>query len=430
MIQHTVYFVIGRILKQILTLLTSVAVARYLGPNELGLMSYILSYGAILVVLSNAGLTPIILRECSKKETDNAHILGAAFKIRFFTALFSSGLFFTITCIDPKMMGDLKYIAWVYCISFFFRSFECISTSYQAELKGQVVAYSEIIQSFISLGLKLTLIIFKLDLFWFVLVSALEWAIIILGLIYFGKGLPRISFDSNTQHYSRVLVKNAFPYLFSGMSVIIYHRIDQIMINHMVGSSDVGFYAISVRLTEIVTLIPTLIATALFPLLVKNKERKKSNENVIQKYFDLVIWSGIPMTLLLFLSARWLIPFLYGIDYIMATSLLQILLIKGVIKGIDSTYSKWILLQNYHSYVYLRQGLGCVLNIILNIWLIPKMGSQGACWATIITMIVVILFSALLSELRLCMHFQIKSLLGGVPRICGYSIQRINRWLG
>ena len=69
-IKHTLFFTCGRLLKLAMGFVASLCVARYLGPELYGTLNYVMSYGAIFLVISNVGLAQIVLRELSKNEVD------------------------------------------------------------------------------------------------------------------------------------------------------------------------------------------------------------------------------------------------------------------------------------------------------------------------------------------------------------------------
>ena len=396
----------------------SLCVARYLGPELYGTLNYVMSYGAIFLVISNVGLAQIVLRELSKKEVNGSLLLGAAFKIKICFSVLCTVLLYGVTFIDPHFTSETRLLTLVFSFSFFLRSFEFFSSQLQAQLKGNIVAYAEITQSLISLILKLLLIFSNVDLLFFIIVSALEWGFIFLGLVGFGKKIPAISWRKGTWKIGWALLKDAHYYVYAGLAAVIYNRIDQIMINNLLGTTDVGHYASAVRITEISTMVPTLIGTALFPVVVKSTQTQKDRNKNVQSYFDIVIWSGIIVGAFVYFFSEPLVKLCFGNPFLAAIPALQIMAWKGVTRGIDATFSRWMLLNNLQKHLVGRQVLGCIINIVLNYYFIPWLGILGASIATLLSVISVVLISALIPDLRPCLHFQIKALLSGLPRSC------------
>lgn len=426
MIKHTVFFTSGRLLKLGLGFVASMCVARYLGPTEFGKMNFAISYGSIFLVISNVGLSQIVLRELSREGVDKPLIMGAAMIIQLVASVICLGALLSVTYLDPNFTAETRLMALCFGVSFFFRAAEFYSSSLQSELKGSVVAYAELAQSLLSLGLKLLLIFCHMSTTWFVCVNALEWAIIGAGLCLFGKSLPRISFRGDLLVYCKALIKDSYFYAFAGLSTIIYQRIDQIMINNMLGPEEVGYYASGVRLTTLTTVVPTLIGTALFPVLVKKTQSAEQKNRALQKYFDIVLWSGIPISFIILYGAGFFTRLFYGEAYLAAVPALQIMAWKGLTRGIDATFARWMLLENKQKYLPGRQFAGCILNILLNLALIPVMGIKGAALATLLSILAIIILTAMIPALRPCLVFQIRSLSGGLPRLIrlGFSMTK------
>jgi O-antigen/teichoic acid export membrane protein len=90
---------------------------------------------------------------------------------------------------------------------------------------------------------------------------------------------------------------------------------------------------------------------------------------------------ALPMTFL----SDWVVHFLYGNQYNQAGSVLMIHIWAGVFVFLGVASGKWLLSENLQMFSTVNTTIGAIVNIYLNYILIPKMGVEGAAWATLIS---------------------------------------------
>ena len=180
------------------------------------------------------------------------------------------------------------------------------------------------------------------------------------------------------------LLKDSWPLIISGIAISIYMKIDQVMIREMMNVEAVGQYVAAVRLSEAWYYIPMVIVASLFPAIVNAK--KQSEElyySRIQKLYDFMVWTAIAIALpITFLSDR-IVELLYGTQYNQAGSVLEIHIWTGVFVFAGVASSKWLLSENLQIFSTINTFIGVIINIGLNYFLIPRIGIEGAAWATL-----------------------------------------------
>jgi len=184
---------------------------------------------------------------------------------------------------------------------------------------------------------------------------------------------------------ARVLLKDSWPLILSGMAVSIYLRIDQVMIKEMLDAEQVGFYAAAVRLSEAWYFVPMAIVSSVFPAIINAK--KQSEElyyQRLQKLYDLMVWLAVAIALPTTFLATWVIRVLYGDAFLQASGVLSIHIWAGVFVFLGVASGKWFLTENYIKKNLYRTSLGMVTNIVSNLILIPLYGIYGAAIATLL----------------------------------------------
>ena len=94
--------------------------------------------------------------------------------------------------------------------------------------------------------------------------------------------------------YARFLLKESFPLLLTNAAVIIYQRIDQVMIGSMIDKSAVGFFSVAAIFTEVLVFLPMILAQTITPILVKARERDVAEYKVkAQQFMNFSFWLSL-----------------------------------------------------------------------------------------------------------------------------------------
>ena len=211
--------------------------------------------------------------------------------------------------------------------------------------------------------------------------------VLAIGFLYFylhnNLSLKKWVFDRNI---AKSLLKDSWPLILSGLAIMVYMRIDQVMINAMLNDEAVGQYAAAVKLSEIWYFIPMVIASSLFPAIINAKKQSEELYYArLQKLYDLMVWLAIAIALPMTFMSNWIVNLLYGNAYNQSGSVLMIYIWAGVFVFLGVASGKWFLNENLQLLSFFRTFYGMIINIILNIFLIPKYGIKGAAFTTLIS---------------------------------------------
>ncbi len=408
-------------LNLLLAYITGLLIARYLGPEDYGSYSFIISLGTIFLVFVSLGLPQVVLRELAKDTSKDKHILGGGIVLSFTSAIIIVfGLVLTIWLTNILSQTEKVFLS-IYCLRLMTTAFRNFHIFNQAKLRGGSVAIIEISQSLVTLSLTIVCIALNGPIWLLLFINACEPVFIAVGngFLFLKKGFPPIDFRP---HFVwKTLLKDSLPYILTGSVVIIYQRVDQVMLRYLSETINVGYYASSAKLTEMASMVPTVIGVALFPIMVKKCEADPDSP-FVGRFFDIVIWTAVPITVFLLVFAKKIVLVLYGDAYLPAVSALQIMVWKGVVRGIDASISQWALLKNLQRYLPIRQVWGGIINVILNFLLIPRYGISGAALATIASVVLVLVATGFVKELRPSIGLAVKSLLLGPYRLTGELI--------
>ena len=387
-ITNVYWAIIGKIVNILSGIFIGVLVARYLGPTDYGLMNYVISYITLFTVFSNFGMDSIEIRELAKNDIKRNEIMGTAFCIRLFLSGITVILVF-ITSYIFETNYNTKVLIWIYSISIILGSFNVIRNYFTAIVFNEYVVKTEISRNLLGASIKIILLLYHASLIWFIVATTLDFLLIGAGYIFsyrtiIGK-IATWSFDSAV---AKKLIKESFPLLLSGTAIVIYQRIDQVMIGKMINQTSNGYFSVAARFIDFAIFIPAIIAQTVAPMLLESYSNNK--EDYFEKrqfFFNVVTWSGIFMSIIMSLSAYWMITILFGKEFIPAVAVLQIMAWKAVGSSLFASSSQIIINEGKQKWAFMRNISALILCIFLNLWLIPLMGINGSAIAGVVTIL-------------------------------------------
>ena len=368
-------------------LIVSVWVARYLGPNNFGKWNYGLALVSLFSAIATLGLDSLVVQDLVKSGSNEKQILGTSLVLRLTGSVIAIILSFLTAYLTDRGDFQTQLIVLITAFSFIFQSFDVIDLFFQSKTKSKYVVIAKNGTFLFSALLRLLALHFKLGLLWFVALSSFE---IFLGsaalVIYYNKkshlSILKWKFS---KEYSIQKLKECWPIILSGVIVIIYMRVDQIMIKYYLNESAVGVYSAAVRIVEVWYFIPSTITVSLFPILIKSKEENKGyHETILKMFMYLFIVSFVISIVILFVSQP-LIRLLFGVAYLQAAFSLKISIWTGIFVFWGVGAANVLVLENLNKHNLYKSVSSVLLNIALNFFLIPKYGINGAAIATLIS---------------------------------------------
>ena len=381
---NTSWLMAERIIRMTVALFVGVYVARYLGPERFGLLSYANSFVGLFLALATLGLDSIVIRELVKNPESRNELLGTAFGLKIFGTII---MWFFILVSVPIIENDNQTNIFIAILSFaiLFQVFNVIDFNYQAEVKSKYVVKVQFFQLIFSSSTKLFLIFIKAPLLWFVWVYCFDTFLLAIGLvvIYMIKSGNFLLWRWKWE-FARTLMRDSWPLILSGIIVSIYVNIDQVMIKHMIDEQAVGIYAIATRISTAWYFIPIAITSSMFPAILNAKYNNSSiYQQRLQALYDILVWLAILIAIVILCLSESIIDLLLGQEYAPAASVLSIAIIAGIFTNIGLINNKFFEAENRQKDILYRSFMGVSVNIILNIILIKKYGIYGAALATV-----------------------------------------------
>ena len=364
--------------------------ARFLGTELFGLWNYAIAFTALFSVFSTLGLDSIVVKELVKEEKRRNEILGAA----FFLKLIGGGIALLLSVASIYMIraGDelVHVLVAIIASGFIFQSFDVIDYFYQSKLKSKLTVVARNCAFLISASIKIALLLSEASLVNFVVASLIEvaFASVFLLLLYSRKSGSVTAWTIRSGVVWK-LTKESFPLLFANMVILIYMRTDQIMLGNMIGDSEVGVFSAAVRLSEAWYFIPLIITNSLLPSIIAAKDSDSAGYvSKVQRSFDIMAILGTSTAVTITVLAYLIIQLVFGSEYQRAAPILTIHTWTSVFVFIGFASGNWFVVENLQKFVFYRTLAGAVINVGLNLLLIPHYGGTGAAVATLVSQFV------------------------------------------
>ncbi len=385
-LRNTGWLFFDKIFRMGAGLLVIVWVARYLGPEQYGLFNYACAFVALFSAIANLGLDGIVIRNIVRDPSCADGTLGTAFVLKLFGGV--AALLMSVGSIILLRHGETltHWLVGITAAGMIFQAFDTIDFWFQSQIQSRYVVYARNTAFTLVALIKIALILAKAPLIAFVWAGLAEIAIGSMGLVvvYQARGQNIKTWLANLT-YGRNLLRDSWPLILSGIMIMIYMRIDQVMIGNMVGNAEVGIYSAAVRLAEAWYFIPMTVVGSVFPSIV---EAKAISEELfygrLQKLYNLMALMAYIVALPITVMSGWLVTLLFGAAYARAGPMLSVLIWAGLFVNLGVARSSFLTTMNWTKVHFMTVSLGCIVNVALNYLLIPVYGGMGAVVASCI----------------------------------------------
>lgn len=369
-------------------LLIGIWVVRYLGPTQLGMLSYAGAFGGFFGTFAALGLDSLVIHELLKNpdRVRQDALLGTAFFLKLWGGI--ATLVITMLAIWVVRPGDaqIAVLVAITAAGFIFQSLNVIDFFFQSTVQSKYVVYASNAAFVLMSLVKIVLLITSASLIWFAALTLGEVILTsaFLVLVYRRQGRLLTSWHYNTRLAKELLVRS-WPLILASLSIMIYMRIDQVMIGQMLGDKAVGLFAAALRLSEIWYFIPGAIVSSVFPAIMRAKQQSDAfYKERMQRLYDIMAWLGLTVAIVTTLLAHWAINVMYGPAYAESADVLSLQIWAGVPVCMGLLNSRWLVIENLQKYSLYYTVCGAVLNVVCNLALIPIYGIKGAAIATIV----------------------------------------------
>ena len=278
-------------------------------------------------------------------------------------------------------------------ISVLFNILDVFNYWFQSRLQSEKIAIATLVAYSVATVYRIFLLVTGKSVQWFALATSLDYLClgIVLFIYYKREKGGKLSFSWS---YGKQLLSSSRYFILPGLMVAIYGQTDKIMLKHMLSQEEVAYYAIATALCSVWTFVLSAIIDSLTPVIMQaHGDHKDKFERYNRLLYCIVFYLSAFVSLVLVIGGELAISILYGEAYLPAVAPLMVVTWYTAFSYLGVARNPWIVCENrqkYLKYIYISAAL---VNVGLNLLLIPIWGTIGAAVASLIAQVVTVMIA-------------------------------------
>jgi O-antigen/teichoic acid export membrane protein len=376
-------------LSKVIALVTQIFAARFLGGEGYGIFSFAFAATGAFIVFIDAGIAIFLTREVSRHPGNASGYLHNVFvmklKLSLMTGLVLAGALW-MAALEQASLFSAAAIGLALMINGYTEMYLAVFRAFERMRVVSILLVAQRVLFFI-LGLAVLLQGGDVVVFSFAFLAS---AVVILvaarrQMATRYKEQPSSTFD---RQLAREIFNGALPLCGLLLFTYIYFRIDAVLLFFLRGELETGWYSAAFKLIENIAWLIASIRLGVFPVLAKTfKEGSDHYQKIWQQTVRYLLLISIPLSVGMILLSPRILGLLYGTSFEAAGSVLMIMALGFPLLCLNDLAAYLLLSQNKTRSVLQITGVAAVFNVLLNFFLIPKWGMEGAAWAAALTQI-------------------------------------------
>ncbi|MBU0473476.1 MAG: flippase [Bacteroidetes bacterium] len=376
----------GELLSKGIAFITTIYLARVISPEGFGILGYATAFVSYFLLFIDFGFDIISV----KKIANDKNIISKYINnIISFRILLASAIFFVLVVVILFINETLiiKLALLITGLNLFVQSF-ATEFVFQATEKINYLSIKVVVKNIIILVLVLLFVKSISDVLIVVGISILANLIMSIWLFKkYTKLFAKFTWSID-RGFLKSLFLESFPLIISSFMITIYYNLDMVMLGNIKTQTEVGIYNAAYKIFMI-GLIPLAAIVRIFlPSLSKINESKVL-KRTIKNYGIMMLSSGILIAVVIFFSAKVVVNFAYGNEYIASVFPLMILALNVLVISVNVFFGNPLTVWGKQKAYSVAITFGAIVNIILNLVLIPKYSYNGAALATLLSEVAV-----------------------------------------
>jgi len=384
--RNTFFLTISRVLGALMSFVSSILLARYLGVEGYGTLSLALALALIVSLFADFGLAMLTTREVARDRSLASKYIANVLSVQIVFAPILIGLvalFVNISGYSQQTISVVYIISVGIILAVLSTSISAIFQAHeQMEFMsiGAVLTYSATLCG-ILIGIRLHVDVVGFAVFYLIAYGiVLAYYYLTCARMFF---LPRLEADLV---FWRSIVCEAWPIAVVAVSSFLYFRIDAIILSLIKGVGEVGLYSVAYSFSEATAVIPSMFVAALFPLISKLHDgSKQAFVDTCAKSLKYVLCLALPIALVVTLWAEPIVETFYGSAFSGSAIALQIIIWSGAAIYITTILRSVFVSANLQRLNMAITVALVALNVLINVLVIPRYGYLGASATTVAT---------------------------------------------
>lgn len=387
-VKNAGYLIVGKIVQMLFGLIVGLLTARYLGPSNYGLINYANAYIGFFAALCTLGINNVLVKEFVDHPGEEGKVIGTTLGLRAVSSILCSIAIIAISSVLDAGEPTTILIVALSSVGMVFQIVETFNYWFQSRLESKVTAFSTLIAYLVSTAYKIYLLATGKPVTYFALTASLDY--LCLGVLLYTqyrkhKG-GRLCFS---WRYGKLILSRSHHFILSSIMVAVLGQTDKLMLKHIFGDAETGYYATAVALCGMWCFILRAVIDSVQPSIMQ--AAKDKNEALFRKrnvqLYAIVFYMSVFVSLGFSVMADGIINILYGESYLPAATPLRIVTWYTAFSYLGSARNAWIVSKERQKYLFTIYGGSAIANVGLNCLLIPSMGASGAAIASLVAQV-------------------------------------------
>ena len=411
-----------RVARLLVMLLVTAAVGRHLGPDLFGVYSAIFGLCTMFAISSDLGIGRVVVRDLVAEPGRGGTLMGTAVALRIGAVVVLTAVACGVAAlIFPGRAHVVLPLAGLFGLGYILRGSDAVDLGFQAVTRGQYPALARTAALLAGAAANLWLMRTGASMAAFAAVFAAEGLLIAVGMVWVWRRWAPADyrgwrFDRST---ARGFLVESWPMFVAFLYTQIYYRVDVILLERLASGGDAGIYTASARIYDILIGVLPLLSVSLFPTLTR---WYAGDAGVFRERYARmtrwITWGGVVLLAGVWVVRKTVVDLIFGEEYLAAAGVLPWHLGSALVMYHAMFRAAYLTLCRRQIVLLWTSLLGAVLNVGLNLVLIPRFGAEGAAMAGLATQVVALVLSnVLFLETRWLLGVSLGSILPGIgPR--------------
>ncbi len=366
-----------QILRMVAGLLVGVWMARYLGPENFGWLNFALATVGVVGSLTSLGIGPIVVRELVRAPAESAGWIGTALLLRAAGAAVG---FLACVALAARQSAPASSLVVIVAAGMIFQIPEVVDLLFQARGESKVSAWVRMAACVGANLFRVALILAEAPLVAFAAAGVAELAFAAAGWCWAAHRAGwRFSQWRTERSRLRALLHESWPLTLSGFAISTQAYADQLVLGLMLGGEELGQYAAALRIVSVFAFVPMVVQTVAAPEITRAKRDdetlyRRRLHSLYRLMLGIFVLTALPLILLGPMATR----LLYGASYAGAAALIPWLAFRLFFTNYGVARSIFVTNEALFRFALITAVAGAVLNLALNLALVPHWGARGA----------------------------------------------------
>ena len=391
----------GKVFQMAISLVVGVITARYLGPSNYGLIGYGTAYVTFFSAFCTLGLNSVIIKDFVDHKDEQGEAIGSAIVMRLVSSILSSLMIIGFVSIIDRNEPTTIAVVALCSVGTIFHVFETFNFWFQSQYKSKVTSIATLTAYIITSVYKIILLMIGKDVRWFAFSTSIDYIVVAVFLYVAYRKFHGAKLRFSIKK-SKSLLKISYNYILSTMMVAIYGQTDKLLLKQLCDDSSVGYFTTATTVCAMWVFVLQAIIDSVYPTILNLKGKDQLQyERKNRQLYAIVFYVSCMVSVGFLVLGDFVIKILYGEAYMPAAGILKVVSWYTAFSYLGVARNAWIVSEGKQKYLKYIYGAAAILNVVMNLILIPVMGTIGAATATLITQILTsIILPIMFKELR------------------------------